>query len=99
MLTAEQAASVIQILNEECRASIGDDAYAFTRYVTGDHEHGEWRFMGALGFGGKFRFDGGHHVPYVDCYPEHITPERHAMTDKANARLRALFSTGGVHAA
>ena len=49
----------------------------------------EYRFIGALGFGGKFRNNGNNdNVPYVDCYFESLTPARQAMMDRANARLR-----------
>lgn len=56
----------------------------------------EWRFIGTLGFGGKFRRQRTwigpdlHERWYVDCYPEHATPERLAAIAAANAALAAL---------
>lgn len=52
----------------------------------------EYRFMGDLGFGGKFRNNGNRdNTPYVDCYPENETPERLKMIEAANKRLAELF--------
>lgn len=45
----------------------------------------EFRFMGALGFGGKVWSNGGRY--YVSYYPENRTPERDAMVEAANADL------------
>jgi hypothetical protein len=90
-LSEDQARKAIEIINEECRANIGDDERAFIKYVTKGNSGIEWRFMGALGFGGKFRvnyYNKPH--PYVDCYTEHMNDERRAMIDKANARLSEL---------
>jgi len=50
----------------------------------------EWRFQGALGFGGKFYhqdFDGF----TVGCYREDDSPERQAMIDAMNAWLKERF--------
>jgi hypothetical protein len=93
MLTKEQALAAIEILNEECEANIRRPYdYGFISYVTSDDDRRkEWRFQGALGFGGKFRINHNKPHPYVDCYPEHETPERLAMIERANARL-ALIS-------
>jgi hypothetical protein len=54
----------------------------------------EYRFCGALGFGGKVwhsevRWTDPCPV-YVTCYPEDMTPERKAMIEKANARLKDI---------
>lgn len=46
----------------------------------------EWRFIGDLGFGGKYR--NGKNV--VTCYQEDETPERLAIIVKTNAALAAL---------
>lgn len=93
MLTDEQARAAIAILNEECAANIRppyDDG--FVRYVTEAERHPskEWRFQGALGFGGKFRINGNKPHPYVDCYREDRTPARLAMIERANARLAGI---------
>jgi hypothetical protein len=95
VLTEDQAREAIKILNEECRANIGPrDEYGFIHYVTKDDEwrSKEWRFQGALGFGGKFRINCNKPHPYVDCYPEHMTPERADMIERANARLANIVT-------
>ena len=85
-LTREQAEQVFDILTETCGASdfwresfVRDQS---TAYAT------EWRFQGALGFGGKFRrSDYPQPRVYVDCYPEDATPARKKMIAAANAAL------------
>lgn len=90
VITEAQARAVRQILVEECGMSPDDGRCSFVRIIsdtTADCR--EWRFGGALGFGGKFK--NWNETPYVDCYREHETPERLAMLDRANARLADLF--------
>jgi hypothetical protein len=92
-ITEPQARAVIKILVEECGHHVIDqrDVDSFVRGIMKPDCH-EWRFCGALGFGGKFRNNGNHDdTPYVDCYPEHETPARFAMIERANARLAELF--------
>jgi hypothetical protein len=91
-MTEEQAREAIKIINEECAASIDErDAYGFIRYVTNDdHDYKEWRFMGSLGFGGKFRVNSGRPHPYVDCYREDETPSRLDAIKRANTRLEMI---------
>lgn len=48
----------------------------------------EWRFIGALGFGGKVRWDSHNDRMYVDCYPEDRNDERDAMIARANEALK-----------
>lgn len=93
MIDASKVQDVIRILNETCAARIDErDAYGFTKYVTTTRDF-EWRFCGALGFGGKLRQNSNRDgTPYVDCYREHETPERQAMIDEANKRLVDLFN-------
>jgi hypothetical protein len=94
MISADKVSAIVTILTEECGARFdASDSYAFGFYI-GKSEHIEWRFMGALGFGGKFRHDGYHNdgIPYVDCYQEDGTAERRAMMERANQRLKALFA-------
>jgi hypothetical protein len=43
----------------------------------------EWRFMGHLGFGGKYRSQ----TNKVDCYSEDETPERLAIIKQLNSAL------------
>lgn len=46
----------------------------------------EWRFVGKLGFGGKYRSD----YNRVDCYLEDETPERVKLMDELNRELAKL---------
>lgn len=80
------AHEVYQVLTEECGAA--DDADALSSFVA-NHRDGrvdEYRFMGSLGFGGKFW----QRDMRVSCYREDESPERLAMIEKANARLSEL---------
>lgn len=78
------------MLVEECGCR--DDPHRYTEFLLylakpawGGHE---FRFQGALGFGGKFYNDG--RVWRVGCYGEDRTPERLAMIARANVSLAAL---------
>jgi hypothetical protein len=101
-ITDQQACAILKILIEECGHKVFDprDGEAFVRGITKSDERGmlvcrEWRFMGALGFGGKFRNNGNNdNTPYVDCYSEDKTPDRLEMIKRANARLKELFISG-----
>lgn len=94
-----KARAVLKILVEDCGHRVIDprDGEALVRSITvpnsgpnGDCR--EYRFMGALGFGGKFRNNGNHdNTPHVDCYREDETPARLKMIETANERLKALF--------
>jgi hypothetical protein len=93
-----QANGVVQILEEECGYTASERGYdpMAARIIAprsdGGHVCQEYRFGGALGFGGKFRNNGNNNnVPYVDCYQGHATKERLAMIERANERLRKLF--------
>lgn len=102
-ISKEQAQSVLTILVQECgHCVIGiRDGDSFVRSImwpqpkdeyADKHPCTEYRFCGALGFGGKFRNNGNRNdTPYVDCYREHETPERLAMIEVANKRLAELF--------
>ncbi|WP_432263302.1 hypothetical protein [Cupriavidus sp. TMH.W2] len=95
-LTRPQAESVWQILVNCCLASsAAEDQDAFIRGLTRENPVREWRFAGALGFGGKLRFP----RLTVDCYPEDLTPERQAMIDRANVQLAGLGKSGDLPAA
>jgi hypothetical protein len=54
----------------------------------------EYRFMGLLGYGGKFWVsrDGFH----VSCYPEDETPARLRIIEETNAVLRGVWAVGNV---
>lgn len=98
-ISEEQAASVIKILAEECgyRPDTAHGADPMIRAIQWPHPRDEYpcreyRFCGALGFGGKFRNNGNRdNVPYVDCYREDETPARLGMIQLANDRLAELF--------
>lgn len=92
MMTEEQVREAIRVINEECRARIDDrEARSLIHYFTKSGRDGrEWRFQGALGFGGKLRVNSNRECPYVDCYSEDVTAERFAMIEKANARLAQI---------
>lgn len=100
-ISFEQAAKAFCILVEECGYRLyPHDGESFLRSVVAEddpdwHEVcNEYRFCGALGFGGKFRNNGNNNnTPYVDCYQEDETPERRAMIERANKRLTELFSS------
>lgn len=99
-ITEAQAESVLQILKDECGyCAYPYDGLGFIRSImteASDREHvcHEYRFMGAIGSGGKFRNNGNcDNTPYVDAYPENLTPARSAMIERANKRLKELFST------
>lgn len=96
-ITKAQAIAARQILVEECGLRPDDGRDGFVRTVSSpEQDCREYRFMGALGFGGKFRNNGNrNNTPYVDCYPEHETPERLRMIERANARLAELFGGAG----
>ncbi len=93
------ANDIWHVLVEECGARRGDvhahrhdwtEEYSFINYLEGDgggFGH-EFRFMGALGFGGKFYNDGTRWR--VGCYREDETPVRAEMIRRANERLAIL---------
>lgn len=67
-----------------------DDGYHFVQQQSRELIE-EWRFQGALGFGGKLRRDRYGEMPLrVDCYREHETPERLRMIEETNAALAVL---------
>ena len=97
-ISKEQAAAVLQILKDECGyGGPSHEDESFIEFVQvlrsrGQPRCDEYRFIGALGFGGKFRNNGNHaNTPHVDCYPEDLTAERREMIDRANRRLAELF--------
>jgi hypothetical protein len=81
---------ILRVLVEECgwQPSAADRDLFTYHYDKADREPLEYRFMGALGFGGKLRMQG--ERLSVDCYPEDETPERQAMIERANRRLAEL---------
>ncbi len=96
-ITPEQAAAARKILEEECGFPPDPQGReGFVRTISDPkRDCREYRFMGSLGFGGKFRNNGNRDdTPYVDCYPENETLGRNNMIERANKRLAELFGTG-----
>jgi hypothetical protein len=78
---------VYNVLAECCNVQDDKSSRAtFVFHFCGERPTSEYRFMGALGFGGKFRFPGF----TVDCYPEDSNPRSTAMIAQANAALIPL---------
>lgn len=87
---------VYDILVEECGArDDADSRHDFVHHHTKDDLPGEYRFVGALGMGGKFylgySFDG--RRMHVDYYPQDQSPERDRMVAEAKKRLAQLPAT------
>lgn len=90
-MTEEQANQVYDILVDYCDASEKDRpafVYHHTSQKFYDWGSTEYRFMGSLGFGGKFRTQGTD--MYVDMYIEDQTPETVEMVRKTNKALASL---------
>lgn len=86
------ANAVYEILERECGAP-AHGRWTFVSEFTSERPTHEWRFQGALGFGGKFYFNLNDDRPMrVGCYREHETSERLAMMARANDALVTLFA-------
>lgn len=84
-MSTEKANKIYDILID-CGASADeDDRDSFVRYVTGKSPI-EWRFMGHLGFGGKFHPQD----MRIGMYCEDETRERAAIVKLANRLLKQL---------
>jgi hypothetical protein len=79
------------VLVEECGARDDDQRAYFLTAVKGLKRF-EFRFMGALGFGGKLWLSEGRRDLRVSCYREDETPDRLAMIERANQRLASLVA-------
>ena len=93
IITAPYAFAIAKILMKHCGLTFSM-AREFAIGQAGKC-YPEWRFQGALGFGGKFwNWDGRW---YVSCYREDDSPERSKMIEQANldlAQLRVSFDAG-----
>jgi hypothetical protein len=95
-LSEADASAIWQVLVDH--AGVSNDPYDRASFVCSQAETvvQEWRFMGALGSGGKFRRnrvwigDTRTESWTVDCYPEDETPQRLAVIDKTNEALAEL---------
>jgi hypothetical protein len=73
IMTESRAHRVFDLLERFAKAD-PDKRTQFVRYTVDNHDHGEFRFIGNLGFGGKFYSTHGRW--YVGCYNEDQTTER-----------------------
>jgi hypothetical protein len=92
-MSAVPGTEILRILIEECGwnpSETNREMFAY-HYDKADHGPLEYRFMGALGWGGKLHMDGDR--LYVTCYRENETPERLAMIERANRRLAELVAS------
>lgn len=84
-MTADRANGVYDILVNIGGASENmRDSFIFSYTCTDVCT--EWRFMGKLGFGGKYRSE----YNSVDCYQEDETKERLETIDKINKELKKI---------
>lgn len=93
-LTTDQANTVYDLLIEHAGASPdGRDDFIFLQT---DQHVDEYRFGGALGFGGKFWNHRGRW--YVTAYPEavKVRPELRGVIEAANAALKAAREEAGM---
>ena len=90
VLTTEEANKIFDVLVETCNASETLRQPFVVNQTT--EVINEWRFGGALGFGGKFwrKPDRIH----VNQYAENETPKTRKMIEAANERLAELFAEG-----
>lgn len=80
--TKEQAKEIYRVLVTEAGADGRDrEEQSFVQAVI-EPRFTEWRFMGKLGFGGKFKI--GSNKWYIDCYKEEMTPVAKTIIDKVN---------------
>ena len=88
-MTPEEASTVYDILVRHAGAP-EDDRDAFVYHLTDGCT--EWRFQGALGFGGKFYVE--RCGWRVGAYPEDIArdPSRQAAIDNTHAALQMLWA-------
>lgn len=84
-ISQETASEIYDILVQECGAS--EHHREDFCMAQAEEPISEWRFMGALGFGGKFYRRTGDTKWYVDCYSEERTPAKRQMIETANERL------------
>ena len=97
-LSVELANAIYDILIDECRAPVHDRESFVIEFSMKDHPTNEWRFQGALGFGGKFYFQPDLEplrAVRVGFYREDETPLRMGMMRRANDRLVVLWKKKG----
>jgi len=90
-LSEGQINRIYDVLVEFCEAS--EDARERRLFVENQLKPkppSEWRFIGALGFGGKFWRNNG---VYVTCYKEDETPQRLKAIKKTNELLAEIAAS------
>lgn len=91
-LDVETANKVYDILVEHAGASDSENSRLAFTYAQCRQYLTEYRFIGSLGFGGKFRRGGHNQDLYVDCYSEDRSPARYEAIISTNMALRELSS-------
>lgn len=92
-LTADQANAIWNVLVQHAGADdrAGEGPFSTPRDYFVHHQwrgDDEFRFIGSLGFGGKFWNTNGRW--YVTAYPEDLTADRQAAVDATNTALETL---------
>jgi hypothetical protein len=86
LISKRQANAIYDLLIEKCEAP-SNQKEDFVAVVCEYPDPVEYRFQGALGFGGKFFAT---YRWYVSAYPESMTPERSRMIEETNQALLNL---------
>lgn len=88
-MKTSEADAVFDVLVRHCGQRDDEDArsdFIYAHREDAEYPVREYRFMGSLGFGGKFWSDS----MRVSCYLENETPERVEAIRLANAELARL---------
>jgi len=85
ILSEKKAKAVYEILVKVCSANENEE-FDFIYHHTKSGCN-EWRFIGSLGFGGKY-WSGRNEI---SCYPEDLTTERERIIKIANEMLSKIF--------
>ncbi len=92
-MTPEMANRIYDVLVETCGVRDHEGHWMRQNFVflqTSDDPPTEYRFQGALGFGGKFWRLGHRDKWDVNYYSEDQTPECDKMVEEANKKLAVL---------
>ena len=86
-LSKEQATEIYRVLVKYCDAEdCEEDEIRFAEEFSKDNPGTEWRFIGNLGYGGKFYWPG----MYVDYYSEDETKIRQSIARRTNRILKKM---------
>lgn len=86
-MNAQQANKIYEVLVNTAGASESLRTGFVEAHTRDKRPCTEWRFMGKLGFGGKYYADRN----TVDCYPEDISPERKELIQKIRSELKDIL--------